>query len=146
MAPRSPTRPGGVLAVDHGTKRTGFAFADALGITRTPLEAFHGAGDSVELLDHIAGLLRERDFATLVVGLPLHADGSEGSRCAEVRAFLARAGERFPEFALATVDEHGTSKAAEERLGEAGYSWREGKSLRDSWAALVILEDWLRAR
>jgi putative Holliday junction resolvase len=137
-------RRGGTLALDHGDKRTGLAYADALGITTTPLEPFRGPGDSRALLDRVADVLTERDVAVVVVGLPLHADGSESPRCAVVRAFAARLRERFPDLAIELVDEHLTSKAAEERLREAGYDARESRARRDSWSALVLLEDWLR--
>jgi len=144
VAPSS--RRGGTLAVDHGDKRTGFAFADALGVTLTPLAPFRGRGDSSQLLDHVAAILVERDVARFVVGLPLHADGSESPRCAVVRAFAARLSERFPGVELEFLDEHLTSKAAEELLREAGVPPREARARRDSWSALVLLRDWLAAR
>ena len=137
---------GGVLAVDHGDRHTGFAFADALGITQTPLDTYHGAGDGEGLLAHVAALLEERDVGTFVVGLPLNADGSEGARCAVVRAFAARLGERFPRAQVALQDEHLTSKAAEERLSELGRGGRAGRAQRDAYSALILLEDWLRRR
>jgi len=83
-------RAGAVIAIDHGTKKTGFAVADALRITTEPLEPFRGPGDSEGLLDHIAGLLAERDVSTLLVGLPRLASGDEGPRAAGVRAFSAK--------------------------------------------------------
>jgi putative Holliday junction resolvase len=137
-------RRGGTLALDHGDKRTGLAYADALGVTASPLPPFHGPGDSRALLDHVAAVLAERDVTVLVVGLPLNADGSEGPRCAVARAFAARLRERFPDLDLELLDEHLTSKAAEERLREAGYDSRQSRARRDSWSALVLLEDWLR--
>ena len=138
-----PGRRGGTLALDHGDKRTGLAYADALGISTTPLDPFHGPGDSKALLDHVAATLAERDVGRLVVGLPLNADGSESPRCAVVHAFARRLGERFPELDIALVDEHLTSKAAEELLREAGFRPRESRARRDSWSALVLLRDWL---
>ena len=137
---------GGTLAIDHGERHTGFAFADALGITTTPLATYHGPGDGEALLEHVTGLLEERDVGTFVVGLPLHADGSEGPRCAAVRAFAARLAERFPRRTLAFVDEHLTSKAAEERLSEEGRGGRAGRAKRDAYSALILLEDFLRSR
>ena len=139
------TRPGGALAIDHGDRRTGFAFADALGVTRTPLEPFRGAGDSQALLDHVARLLDERDVDVFVVGLPLDADGREGPRCAVVRAFAARLVERFGGLRVELLDEHLTTKAAEDLLREAGRDPRAARGVRDSWSALVLLEDWLRS-
>ncbi|HVS17699.1 MAG TPA: Holliday junction resolvase RuvX [Planctomycetota bacterium] len=137
---------GGTLAIDHGERHTGFAFADALGITQTPLATYHGPGGGTELLEHVAQVLEERDVGTFVVGLPLNADGSEGPRCVAVRAFAARLAERFPRRALAFVDEHLTSKEAEARLSELGRGGRAGRAERDAYSALILLEDFLRSR
>ena len=51
---------GGALAIDHGTKRTGFAYADALRISLNALEPFHGPGDAAALFEHLARLCAER--------------------------------------------------------------------------------------
>lgn len=138
-----PSRRGGTLALDHGDKRTGFAYADALGLTSTPLEPFAGRGDSEALLERVVELCGELDVARFVVGLPLHADGSESPRCRVVRAFAERLRARLPELEVVLVDEHLSSKAAEELLREAGYKPRESRARRDSWSALVLLRDWL---
>jgi RNase H-fold protein (predicted Holliday junction resolvase) len=61
-----------------------------------------------------------------------------------VRAFAARLAQRFPRARVEFQDEHGTSKAAEERLAELGRGGRAGRAQRDAWSALVLLEDWLR--
>ena len=53
-----------VLAVDHGTKKTGFASTDALRTAEWPLECWHGPGDSEELIEHIATLVAERSAGT----------------------------------------------------------------------------------
>ena len=42
-----------------------------------------------------------------------------------------------------TLDEALTSKAADERMREAGLPRDERRAWRDSYAALVLLEDWL---
>lgn len=136
---------GGVLAIDHGTKRTGFAVADALRIVVTPLDVCHAPGDGDEVLDHLADLVRERDTTTLLVGLPLSRDGSEGGRAADVRAFMARVAERFSELEIVTHDEHLTTKEAEARLREAGHHGDARKARRDSWSAWVLLADWIEA-
>ncbi len=143
---RDGPRRGGVLAIDHGERHSGFASADALWLSAAPLDPFHGDGSGEALLEHIARLLAEREVATVVVGLPLNADGSENPRCSEVRAFAARLSQRFPALEVVTQDEHLTSRAAEERLRAAGLRGRQARALRDSWSALVLLEDWLRSR
>jgi putative Holliday junction resolvase len=136
---------GSAIAIDHGEKRTGFAVADALRILTQPIGTWHGPGDGDGLLDHIAGLLAERDVSTLVIGYPYNMDGTEGSRAKQVNAFIEALRARFPEVAIAKQDERLSTKEAESLLAEAGHFGDERKARRDSWSALVILRDWLAA-
>jgi len=135
----------GALAIDHGTKRTGFAYADALRISLNALEPFQGPGDAPALLEHLARLFGERDVGTFVIGMPFNMDGSEGPRAAEVRAFSERVRARFPGVAIAFADERLSTKEAEELLRESGLRGLKAKALRDSFSALVVLRDWVRA-
>ena len=137
--------PGAVLAIDHGTRRTGFALADALRITSEPLTTFHGAGDGDELLDFIANLLADRQVSVIVVGQPLNMDGTVGPRAKDVAQFCDRLSARFPSPELALVDERLSTKEAEARLVEAGHTGQDRTDRRDSWSAMILLEDWLRA-
>ena len=136
----------GVLALDYGDKKCGFAVADALGIALTPLGALRHEGSDAALFAHLERLLAEREVATLVVGLPLHADGSSGTRASVVQAFVERLRLRFPDLAIEVWNEHLTTKEAEARLREHGRRGRAIRAERDGWAALVLLEDWLRSR
>lgn len=135
-----------VIAIDPGTKRTGFAVADALRVSCEPLETFQGGLDEEELLDHVARLLEERDVEAFVVGLPRHMDGSEGVRAVAARALARRLAERFPDVRVATQDERLSTKEAEELLRDAGYGrWQERRGKRDAMSAVVILRDWIEA-
>lgn len=132
------------LAIDHGTKRTGFAVTDPLRITTQALETFHGTEETA-LLERIAALCSERVVGAFVLGLPYNMDGSEGPRAAEVRAFAARLMARFPRVRIGYQDERLSTKAAEELLKEAGMHGEERRAKKDSMAALVILRDWIEA-
>lgn len=132
-----------VLAIDHGTKRCGFALADALRISALPLAPFHGPGDSTQLLDFIAAALRERDVDTFLVGWPVNMDGSASLRGTDVQRFVELLRARFPTQRVVRYDERLTSKAAEELLREARVPPAKRRELRDSFSALVLLRDWL---
>ena len=56
-------RNAGVLAIDHGEKRTGFAVADALRIAANPLPGWRGPGGEAGLLGHMEELLTERSVS-----------------------------------------------------------------------------------
>lgn len=136
---------GGVLAIDLGTKRTGFAFADALRILSQPLDVAHVPGEGPQLLAHVAGLLEERDVSTFLLGLPVSPGGGEGERATATRAFAARLGARFPGVEVILYDETLTTKEAEDLLREAGHHGADRKARRDSWSALVLLRDWMES-
>lgn len=135
----------GVLAIDLGTKKTGFAVADGLRLSITLLECARIDGASDALLDHVAALLGERDVDTLLVGWPLNMDGTPSGQSEYTGRFVERLRERFEELAVVTYDERLTSKEAEIRLREEGASFREMLKHRDSAAAAVLLQDWVES-
>ena len=132
-----------VLAVDHGTKKTGFASTDALRTAEWPLDCWHGPGESDELIEHIAALVAERSAGTLLVGLPLNMDTTEGGRAKEVRVFIDRVSARLDGVDVIAWDERLTTRSAEDLLHEAGFHGDDMKARRDSWSALVLLRDWI---
>lgn len=134
------------LGLDPGTRRTGFAVADPLRIACQPLEAWRGDLAGEGLVEHLRGLLEERDVDTLVIGLPLDMDGGEGPPAAASRALAARLAGRFPGLRVVLQDERLTTKAAEDLLRESGERrWQDRKPLRDSMSAVVLLRDWVEA-
>lgn len=143
VSPGLPPRRAGVIAIDHGSKRTGFAVADALRISVQPLDVFHGPGDGMGLLAHIGKLVEQRDVDTFLVGLPLNADGSRSAKCADIERFGTSLAARFPKMRVVYYDERLTSRAADDLLVESGHTGDARKSRRDSWSALVLLRDWL---
>lgn len=134
---------GGVLAIDYGARKCGFASTDALRVAREPGAVLRHEGRDELVLEHVARLLAERDLSTIVVGLPLEPDGRVGSAAAPAQAFVARLRARFPGLAIEVLDERLTSKEAEARLRGLGRKGREIRAERDAWSALVLLEDWL---
>lgn len=136
---------GAVLAIDHGEKKTGFALADGLRIVIRPLEVYRAAGTGDELLARIAHHVDEHPVDTFLVGLPVHMDGSESERSQAVRAFQESLRSRFPRCSIHLHDERLTTKEAESLLFEAGYRGQDIRKNKDSWAAYVLLMDWIRA-
>ena len=134
---------GGVLAIDYGTRKCGFASTDALRLAREPGQVLRHEGREELVLEHVARLLAERDVTTVVVGLPLDPQGRSGPAAERAQAFVARLRERFPALAVEVLDERLTTKEAEARLRALGRSGREIRAERDAWSALVLLEDWL---
>ncbi|MEO0650716.1 MAG: Holliday junction resolvase RuvX [Planctomycetota bacterium] len=131
------------VAVDHGAKKTGLAACDALRISARALPVARVAGDAAELVERVAAEVDERSAASVVIGLPIRASGEEGERAPAIRAFAAQVARACPRATVVLVDEALTSKAADERMRDADVPRDERKDWRDSYAALVLLEDWL---
>ncbi len=121
--------------------RIGIAATDDFGILAHPVETIDSSrGDA---LARIARLAEIRGIHTLVIGLPLRMDGSEGSSAAKVRAFADQLRERLPNIPLVFVDETLTTSTAAAKLHQAGRTARQQKSLIDQAAAVEILNLWM---
>jgi putative Holliday junction resolvase len=93
------------------------------------------------LVHRLVRLCREREVTTVVIGMPLSADGSEGPGCARARRIaLKMAGAGIP---AELVDESWSSRDAEQVVREMGKSRRTAKEKVDAIAASLILRDYL---
>lgn len=130
-----------VMALDYGTRRTGVAVCDELGITVRPVETIGGA-NRLEAVQRAAALTVELGAALVVIGLPLNMDGTEGSAGRRVREFadLLRGLVTVP---IELYDERLTSQSAEHMLQERGFDRAERKTKADEWAAMILLKDYL---
>ena len=132
------------LGIDYGTKRIGLAWADELGIA-LPIGAVPGVDDQ-SYLDRIADLIEAKEVNELIVGYPIHMDGTVGVRAKEVDVFIATLEKSFA-MPVHRVDERLTSLAAEESLG--GQSKKKKKKNLgkiDASAAGIILRDFIENR
>lgn len=92
----------------------------------------------------IAELAKREMVETVVLGLPLRMDGSEGTAAAKARALAERLRALLPSTTrLVFVDERLTTVQAQEHLRAAGKKGRAQKPLIDQAAAVIILQDWL---
>ena len=132
---------GPVLALDLGQKRVGAAVSDRLLISIKRLAPIKRSNWKA-LLQIVRGLIEEFDAGTLVIGLPLRLDGTEGDAALEVQATAVKFAKSLT-LPVYLQDERLTSAAAEEQLREAGYKTEEIAELIDSEAAAIILRDFL---
>jgi putative Holliday junction resolvase len=136
-----PNTPHPALGIDHGDARIGIAATDDFGILAHPVETIDRA--KVDPVSRIAELVERRKIRTLVVGLPIRMDGSEGESAAKVRAFAELLRERLPEIPLVFFDESLTTASASAKLREAGRKAKQQKSVIDQAAAVEILNAWM---
>ncbi|MCC7541500.1 MAG: Holliday junction resolvase RuvX [Deltaproteobacteria bacterium] len=136
------------LGVDPGERRVGLAISDEDGVIAQPLSTLTRRGDA-QVASEIAKLVREREVATVVVGLALRLDGSEGERARRARALVAALRRAVHDGVdVVTQDERLTSVAAERALGEAGVreKQRRREGLTDRVAAALLLQAFLDER
>jgi putative Holliday junction resolvase len=135
---------GTVIAFDFGAQRIGAAVGHtSVGIAH-PLTTIT-AEDKKTRYAAIAELINEWRPAMLVVGLPLHMDGTEHEITRLARKFARELGGRFA-LAVERVDERLSSDAAEMSLADAGVASHKRKPVVDQVAALHILQAYLDER
>nr|WP_314269681.1 Holliday junction resolvase RuvX [uncultured Kingella sp.] len=129
---------GGCLAFDFGEARIGVAQGEcSIGIAH-PLTTVTG-GSNDEKFAKIAALVSEWQPEILVVGLPLHTDGTEHELTRLARKFGRRLSGRF-RLPVYWADERLSSVYAEELLRENGVRGRRQKPVLDQVAAQAILQ------
>lgn len=141
MRPQETDTPHPALGIDHGDTRIGIAATDDFGILAHPVETIDRS--KFDPIERIARLVEIRRIRTMVLGLPLRMDGSEGDSAAKVRAFADLLRERIPTIPLVLVDESLSTANASAKLREAGRKARQQKSVIDQAAAVEILNTWM---
>lgn len=127
------------LALDLGDRRIGVAVSDSLGLLARPVEVFRRRSRAEDFA-HISDLIRQHKVATIVIGLPLNLDGTEGPQAAWVRDYTAALAETLPQ-PIALWDERLSSETAKDILREQGRDPRSTPI--DAIAAAVILQSYL---
>ena len=129
---------GALAGLDLGTKTIGVAVTDRLRSIASPLSTIRRSKFTADA-EALAALLKARDIAGLVLGLPRNMDGSEGPRCQSTRAFARNFAKIHP-LPLLFWDERLSTVAAERALLEADMSRKRRAEVIDHVAAGYILQ------
>lgn len=122
-----------MLAFDVGSKRLGVAISHS-GMIAEPLTsvAIDGVAQAAGTMSR---QIQEHTAGTVVIGLPVRADGSLTPQGEAIEQLAATLRSEHPSVHIATVDEALTSKEAERLGGRAAD--------HDALAAALILEQYL---
>jgi putative Holliday junction resolvase len=136
---------GRVAGIDYGRKRIGIAICDAARILASPLTMHEPTGDDDAEAAFYRRLVRDEEIIGFVVGLPIHADGSDSRMSVEVEKFggWLAAATGLP---VVFQDERFTSIEAAGKLAGHGFSRGRKKARTDAIAAQILLSDWLEAQ
>lgn len=131
------------MALDHGTKKIGIAFCDALEIIASPFQVWPMEGEPT--LDRLARLAKAEGAEALLVGLPRHKDGTLSATAPLAQAFGEGLASRTG-LPLRFTDEHLTSAEAERLLAQRGVKPKDRKAILDAASAAVLLQGHLEDR
>ena len=132
-----------ILCLDVGEARIGVAVSDPTGTIASPVEVIHRIGWTPDCR-RIRELCDLYETDTVLSGLPLNMDGTEGFQALKVRELCSQL-----EKAGLTVffqDERLSTVSAEDAMLEADLSRGERKSRVDKVAAAIFLQEWLDAQ
>jgi len=131
-----------IIAFDYGLKRTGIAVTDDNQIIASGLTTVQ----TQELLAFVKDYVKKETVEAFVLGLSLHADGTENSIQQKIKAFAAVLKNNFPNIAIHFEDERYSSQKAVEALIASGVpkQKRKNKSLIDEVSATIILQSFMQ--
>lgn len=130
-----------LIAIDYGTKRTGLAVTDPLGIIASPLETV----ETKQLERYLADYFKREDVAVIVVGYPRQMNGQPSETMRYIEPLIGRLRHAYPEKRVVAYDERFTSVLAQRTIRESGIGKiaRRDKSLVDKVSAAIILQDYM---
>ncbi len=131
------------IALDIGDVRIGIASSDPMGIIAGGYESYTRKKGCLEAdLQYIADYVKKQDADTIVIGLPLNMDGTEGERVMMYREFGASLAE-YTAVKIVYQDERLTTVQAERMLISGGVRRDKRKKVIDKVAATIILQSYL---
>jgi putative Holliday junction resolvase len=134
------------LGIDYGSKCIGLAWgSDDLKVV-VPLKALR-VYSMEQVLRDLRKIVSEKRCDAFVIGLPIHADGTEGQRVKEVKFFAELLKQHF-NLKIYFQDERFSTQTARTLTGTDSLSLHQAKVKKekgviDSTAAAVILEEWI---
>jgi putative holliday junction resolvase len=131
-----------IMAIDYGEKRVGIALSDPMQIFSKPFRVLRNDKD---IFENLKKIIREQNIQKIVLGLPVHPDGNESAKTAEVRQFAEQIQTQITT-PLSFFDERYTTQDARKILIEEGCSVEDSKEKIDMYAASVILRNYLESK
>ncbi len=129
------------MALDYGEVRIGIAFSDIMNIIANGYETYTRQNLDKDL-EYLSNLCKEKEVDTIVVGLPVNMDGTEGDRAVKTREFAEKLSS-VSGLPIKFLDERLTSVSAEKMLIEASVRREKRKQVIDKISATIILQNYL---
>ena len=133
-----------IIAFDFGQRRIGVAVGQSVTRSASPLGVIDNGPTGADH-DSIGRLIEEWHPSLLVVGMPMHADGTASAVSEAVLEFISHF-ERY-KLPVVTIDERHSSQDAEQLLLASRRSGARGRIQKkdiDAAAAVCIAERYLK--
>ena len=135
------------IGIDFGTKCMGLSWGNDELAMAVPLPAILHFQNLDQVFSQLKSICLEKGCQAFVVGLPLHMNGTEGTRAQEVRYFADQLTQYFNK-PVYFQDERLSTQAAQYLSGYHSQSLEKSKKQKqrgiiDSQAATIILQDFL---
>lgn len=130
-----------ILAIDYGTKRTGFAISDESRIFAFGLSTQETRNN----ITYLETLIPKEKIDTIVIGIPKKLNNELAEIVPKIELFKRQLKNKFPDIKIIDVDERFTSKMAFQSMIDNGMSRkdRQNKALVDEISATIILQGFL---
>jgi putative Holliday junction resolvase len=135
--------PGRILAIDPGESRVGLAISDPTQTIASPLLILQSQSLKQNALS-ILKIAEEQNIILIIVGQPLHWDGSVSEQ-AKASLRLAELLQESGSLPVKLVDEYGTTQAAKDARIKMNVKKDKRSGHLDDLAATVLLQNYLDA-
>jgi len=132
-----------ILGLDLGSKTLGIAMSDPLGIIAQGIKTFtFKTAHYQHAICHLTKIVETENITTVVLGLPLNTNNTEGERAKITRRFAKKL-EVATAVKVVLWDERFTSLQANRILIDGGVCQANRKKHIDQLAATIILQSYL---
>ncbi len=132
-----------ILGIDYGEARVGVAITDSLNITAQGLETIQRNGSDKVILRRLDEILANYEVDTIVVGMPLHMNGTISERAKITQEFVHKLKCKYNQLKIETIDERLTTVEAHKTMNFLDVNKNKKKNIVDTISAMYILETYL---
>lgn len=130
------------MALDVGVVRIGIATSDPMGIIAGGYETYVRDKNDEKTFGYIAEIAKNKECDTIVIGMPINMDGTEGEKALEIKEFAAELS-KYTDKKIVFQDERLSTVSAQKMLIESGVRREKRKNFVDKVAATIILQSYL---
>ena len=133
------------VAFDIGDRRIGVAISDPFNTYALPSETYFRSRSLAEDVSALLRIAKEKGATTIVCGMPVNFDGSEGVQTQKTARFIEEL-KKATDIPVELEDERFTTMMAHETLILGGMRREKRKNYVDALAAANILDGYLKRK